>query len=366
MSQQSDDVTIALLEHERASPNIRLSWAFPAPGELNANVLGARAQLTADVPLPSSQPTFAWSRWRGLWWYTFSRGRKPSGEPDCVHAVVDAFAVAIGSPLFDPERHHALLKVLLKAFEAEGGSPLALLQRVLSVSTKGTASAGADVPSFAASNFDAAAAKLACPLGSTIAKLGAEHTATLWAAMLLRGRVAVYEANGDVSELLSLVRALPLLAWHRRWEASLRGLCCLSEKAEVAELEAAGSLAAGFVDAAILERPELYDVLLTRGGKGGGLEGLSLKLNGEGGASLKPPPAVAKAVAKALSSCGAGAGERELVDALAAKTAEFLEKAADVASQPQSDESDAELPEGVAAWLRKLHAAEEMGVGASA
>jgi len=58
MSQQSDDVTIALLEHERASPNIRLSWAFPAPGELNANVLGARAQLTADVPLPSSQPTF--------------------------------------------------------------------------------------------------------------------------------------------------------------------------------------------------------------------------------------------------------------------------------------------------------------------
>ena len=71
-------------------------------------------------------------------------------------------------------------------------------------------------------------------------------------------------------------------------------------------------------------------------------------------------------MAKALSSCGAGAGERELVDALAAKTAEFLEKAADVASQPQSEESDAELPEGVAAWLRKLHAAEEMGVGASA
>ena len=46
MSQQSDDVTIALLEHERASPNIRLSWAFPAPGELNANVLGARVRGT--------------------------------------------------------------------------------------------------------------------------------------------------------------------------------------------------------------------------------------------------------------------------------------------------------------------------------
>ena len=55
MSQQSDDVTIALLELERASPNIRLSWAFPAPGELNANVLGARAQLTADVSSRGAQ-----------------------------------------------------------------------------------------------------------------------------------------------------------------------------------------------------------------------------------------------------------------------------------------------------------------------
>ena len=46
------------------------------------------------------------------------------------------------------------------------------------------------------------------------------------------------------------------LAWHRgRWEASLRGVCALSEADDAAELASAGSLAAGFVDAAIPRKP---------------------------------------------------------------------------------------------------------------
>ena len=279
-----------------------------------------------------------------------------------MHAAVSRFAIWIASHTFDPERNHALLRLLLAAFEAgdsaEGGSPLSLLQHVLSVSTRGSATIGG--ASFVASKFDAAAARLACPLGATLAELGAEGATTLWSAMLLRARVCVYHSGG-VAPLLALVRCLPLLVWHRgRWEGALRGLCCASEE-ELAVLQAAGSLAAGFVDPAILERPQLYDVIVdAREGKGGG-QSISVKLT-PSGSSLCPPAAVAREVAKALEAVPPAASTQEVVEALSAKTSELLAKAEEVALQTGSDEAG--LPEGVAAFLRRLHEAEGLGAGA--
>jgi hypothetical protein len=351
---------------EQDPSGARLSWVFPAAGELEAGVIAARAQLGAPL---GATPTFVWTRWKGLWYYTLSRARKPAEEADVVHAAVTRFGICLGSHLFDPERHEALLRVLLRAFEAEGGSPLALLQRVLSVSISGTAEAppanggaGATVEPFVAKRFDAAAARLACPLSATLQSLGPEGVATVWSAMVLRARVCVYHAGG-VAPLLSLVRCLPLLAWHRsRWEAPVRGLCSLCE-GDVAELRSAGGLAAGFVEGSVVEHHELYDVLIEArpAAAAGAPAVLTLRLSPSWGVP-PPPAALVKLLSKAVEGAaggGAAGGTSEVVEALYAKTSELLEKAAEVATT--ADDDACGLPDGVAPFLRRLHAAEALG-----
>ena len=45
-------------------------------------------------------------------------------------------------------------------------------------------------------------------LGATLSALGAQGTATLWAAVMLRGRVCVYHHAGAAGPLLALVRCV--------------------------------------------------------------------------------------------------------------------------------------------------------------
>jgi hypothetical protein len=314
--QQSGDLLVALVEVDAAP---RISWCFPA-WEIDAtgvNILASRVQLVGDDE-PSSSPSFVFSRWNGMWLYSLSRARKPA---DVVHENVSRFAIVLGSTTFDPERNHALLVVLLRAFEAEGGSPLALLQRVLSVSTKGSASApgGAD---FVASRFDPLAACLACPFAATLRRIGAEGAATLWAAMTLRARVVVH--GEELGEVLELVRTLPLFAWQRsRWEV-LRPICTLDHPEELDELNTSGSFVAGFTDPRVLDKTGLYDVLVD--GKAG-----EVRVS-PGAAYLKPPALVAREVTKALAQGaaaaekrgGGGAAERLIAEALAEKTVALL------------------------------------------
>ena len=356
---------VGLIEVDPAGP--RLSWVFPSlflPVEGSETdddqrkaaiaVLAMRAQLLREEG-PPGEPVFTFSRWRGRWWYSIARARRTGGEsPDVVHPVVSGVAIILGSSIFDPERNHGLLTVLLRAFEAEGGSPPALLQRVLAVATKGVASAPGG-PDFVSRSADPEAAKCgaATPFGALLRQVGAEGAATLWAAMMLRARVAVFAST--LPQLLSVVRCLPLFAWHRygsRLEAVLRPLCCLSA-AELTELEAAGAYAAGFVDPAILGRPALYDVLLDcRSGD------VRITPPSAGGRLVAPPRAVVKQVAKALEQGTESGTELALVDTLAAKTAEMVESAADAARPPAGDEPPPSLPPGVEAFLRALHDAE--------
>ena len=44
-----------------------------------------------------------------MWYYTLARERLPPEQPDVVHAAVARFCICLGTPLFDPERHEALL-----------------------------------------------------------------------------------------------------------------------------------------------------------------------------------------------------------------------------------------------------------------
>ena len=348
---QPDNTIVGLLEVDGAGP--RLSWVFPSLGEAvdAVDVIASRAQLLEPEPITSS---FSFSRYKSLWFYSLARDRKGGGDAtqhDVVHPAVSRFALFIGSGHFHPERYEAMLHVLMRGFE---GSPLSLLQRVLSVSTKGSASApgGAD---FVASHFSAGLTEtaLASQLAATVRRVGLGPCATLWAAMMLRGRVGVL--GTDAASVLSVVRTLPLLCTtRRRWEV-LIPLCGLRLPQEIDELRSAGTYAAGFTDASIVERPELFDVLLVLddGGTGSAKDHADLRLS-PSGAHLQPPPSVQAELDAALGGCAAD-GKGGLLGALEKATARLLERArgAAAATGGQDDEE--------VAFLRRLHEAEGIG-----
>lgn len=367
--QGADNTTVGLLEVDPSGP--RVSWVFPSlqGKEDMVRVLASRAQLLA--PSPSSPPTFTFFRVGSTWYYSLARDRKASNEEDVVHPVVSRFAVFLGAATFHPERYEALLHVLLRAFEAESGSPLALLQRVLSVSTKGIASApgGAD---FVASKFGSSLddESLAGSLSHAVQRLGAAACATLWAAMMLRCRVAVYKES-DAAAVLAVVRALPLLTWHRRrWEV-LMPLCGLSLADEIQELNSAGTFVAGFTDPAILERSELYDVLVCLDGSGrvSGAEtpqlpprqppSTLLKLTASGAHLQLPTPIRAEVEAALGSDSGSSSG---ILGRLEGVTARMLEMARDGATSDGGASDAGDRSDAI--FLRRLLDAE--GIGASA
>lgn len=121
-----------------------------------------------------------------------------------------------------------------------------------------------------------------------IQEFGVE-AALLWNALLQKKRVVVV-CGSSLSALLATVRALPQLMWARQvgtaaqthpchglsLSASLTRLCLVAgyqnwsilrpfvtmSEPELAELRAAGVYVAGFMDPAIAERTDLYDLLV--------------------------------------------------------------------------------------------------------
>lgn len=165
--------------------------------------------------------------------------------------------------------------------------------------------------------------------------------------------MAVHGASA--AALLETTRCLPLLAWRRaRWEV-LRPVCGLGP-AELAELDAAGVWAAGFVDDDVLGRPELYDVLLHAGGV----------RTSPSGAGLAPPAPLVAEVGAVLAGAAARGGAqaeaaRALAEALAAKHDELLARARAL----PAGGGDGDEAAGVAPFLRRLAEAEG-GAGAGA
>ena len=330
--------TVLLIEAETNGVP-RMSWCFPSIGDANIGVLAARAQLTGGNLL--SGPIFTWFRWKSTWYYALARDRR--SEDDVVDISVPRFAVVIGSSLFDPERYCAMLEVMMRAFNEEG-SPIALLQRVLTIATKGSASA-AGGPDFVCSKFHPDTAKLACAFSRMIKLLGAEGTAAVWAAVLLRMRVVVHAP--DVAALLDAIRCIPLLVTHRSVWERLRPLCAL-ETAQLDELSSVAGYISGFTDSKVAGRPELYDVFVDA-------QSGELKL-GEKAAVLQLPSSLVGEVKDALQKGAASTdgGAKPLVDALASKTAEMVKLAANAPT------ANAEWAE----FLAQLQQAEAVGASA--
>lgn len=256
-------LAVAVIELD-TSGDAMVTWSYPGLDDGLDTVLLERSQL----PSLSSQPDkellpFTFSRFGSNWIYIHSRqheipqpemgeGGIPLPLPeDVVLPRVKVFSICLVCKEFNPEKYAAFSKLLANVYE-KTGTPLNVLQGFLKVLTTGS------VGEYNPDDYPARDAFLATSLKDIIRIFGLEII-LLWTALMMKKRVVVY--CDRVPTLLRAIRGFPLFIWHRQDWDHLRPFVNMNE-VELEDLEKAKVYCAGFIDPAIRNRQDLYDVFI--------------------------------------------------------------------------------------------------------
>ncbi|XP_054708728.1 putative DENN domain-containing protein 10 B [Uloborus diversus] len=168
---------------------------------------------------------------------------------------VKQFVLVLQTRDFNPEKYESLSRILSKTY-CQTGNPADMLQLYLSVLVKGKCSSE-DNGTFLVQQFDEISVYSSVPAKDVVKTFGLE-TILIYTALLLKKRIVVYHHRLDT--LLCFVRALPAFVWHRQNWNIIYPYMQLSS--EVSELLTLSTYVAGFRDAAVESRTDLYDVFV--------------------------------------------------------------------------------------------------------
>jgi len=125
--------------------------------------------------------------------------------------------------------------------------------------------------------------------------------------------------SDKLSILLKFIRAFPILVWHRQNWDMLRPFMTLSD-VEVNDLKSTGVYCAGFVDDAVREREDLYDILVDLNSRS-----VSVSSSAKGDFQMT---SIHRDICEFLvnSTEDTNIGDQEVIKGLAIKTKELLNK----------------------------------------
>lgn len=262
---------LALFELD-SSGDLMHVWSYPGLDERNKRVLLARSNINPDAA-HTKQSEYLFSRFDNTWYYSLA-GFTVS-VPKNHDSRVRQLNFVILSTTFNPEKYRQLLMVIRDVY-SEKGNLVEILSLYLSAFTSGHVfiprPPGQPRGEWTCAKYDDRKALLAnSSLREVLKNFGAESV-ILWVAVLLKKRVVVYGGGGgSVGEVQRVVRALPLLSFHRgpaAWNA-LRPLVTSSCADEISDLEASSEgFIAGTVDADFRsQHSNLIDLYVDLGGK---------------------------------------------------------------------------------------------------
>ncbi|XP_069139960.1 DENN domain-containing protein 10-like [Argopecten irradians] len=227
------------------------TWSYPSVSAADRKFFMEKCQLqTGKIPVP-----FLYSQWKGDWYYMYSEAVTDSSNlPKVTH-----FCLVLVAKDFNPERYEELCKVLSKKYQRTG-SPASILESYLSVFTRGSCSTDEN-GRFSAKEYDNRKAYLKSELRGIIDMFGMSAV-IIYTALMLKKRIAVYFPPDQIHQLLTFVRSLPALVWHRQnWNIAFPFIEMNQEELEL--LKGANSYVAGFTDASLEGRNDLYDVYVS-------------------------------------------------------------------------------------------------------
>lgn len=237
--------TVAVVERDK-SDDVLCVWSFPGLSSALQPVLEARC-------LKEGQACSAmYFKVRSEWVYVLTLPARSEVQP-----FVQLISMCIVTKAFNPEKFTSVLQIFYEQYVGSA-DPTKILEAYLSINATGcfTNRIGTfdnnqylDAEAFA---VESALLELAKMLGVDII--------ILWNAVLLKKRILVV---GDcISQLLTVVRTLPQLAWHRQDWSICRPLIG-AEPEHMEDICSAGVFIAGSLDGSLANNSDLFDVILS-------------------------------------------------------------------------------------------------------
>ncbi|XP_068745894.1 DENN domain-containing protein 10-like [Montipora capricornis] len=244
------DLIAACLIEKDLDSDVLWTWSYPSITPTFRQLILRKCCLKTDkdefVP-------FCFGQFDKQWFYIHTSEVK---NPVDALSKVTHVALTLIAKDFCPEKYKNLCKIMINKF-IKSGDASSMLEPYLSVITKGSCSNGMD-GSLAVKDFDPRMSYVASPISDVINIFGVE-TILIYTALLLKRKVVVYSPKLDT--LLNISRALPLLVWHRQNWSILHPYVHLQEE-ELERLTSCITYIAGFTDASIESKTELYDLFV--------------------------------------------------------------------------------------------------------
>ncbi|CAE1230641.1 Protein FAM45A,Putative protein FAM45B [Acanthosepion pharaonis] len=245
-----DLLAIGLVEKDNNGDSLYV-WSYPSvTSDLQEKFL-QRSNMATDSS-PCIQ--FLYSQTSHLWYYIFTNQVQ---QPCQNLAKVRFVSLILITKDFQPEKYKALCELLLMSY-LKSGDPIEILKLYLSVITKGSCASGNN-SSFSVSDFSQRQAYAKADLRSVIESFAVE-TILIYTALMLKKHVVVYHPN--IEELLHFMRSLPGLVWHRQDWSIVIPFITLDNQEVNLDLKGRSSYVAGFTDASIQNRTDLYDLMI--------------------------------------------------------------------------------------------------------
>ena len=246
-------VAIGLIERDRKQL-VEFTWVYPM---MDAPIKELLVRKCPPNHLSESSQyalPYVFGHGEGFWYYLLAS--KFDNKEYSVYVTDICFGLICKD--FHPEKYHDVLQALLQTFLTTN-SVVTVLKSYLSLITKKSMEmVGDEAGLLKLSSFDPRRAFIACPLKPLILQFGIESI-LLYNALLLKCRVAVY--SSQLESLLAFTRTLPLLALHRQNWNILFPYVDLVEQ-ELATLQKQPAYVAGFLDPAVENRVDLYDIFV--------------------------------------------------------------------------------------------------------
>ena len=158
---------------------------------------------------------------------------------------------------FNPEKYQAFTKILHLAF-LKKRKYNKLIDLYLSVIIDGSCNSDGN-GTLTFKEFDQRKIMADTSNIKSIIKMFGLDIILIYTALILKKQIAVYHHNLDT--LLQFIRSLPGFVWHRNnWDQILYPVNDLSSNFELEELRSQNHYIAGFLDADIENKPDLYDI----------------------------------------------------------------------------------------------------------
>lgn len=252
----STELSFMLLEIDyTASKDVSTLYVYPAIP--NATIHSTCVQHALKE---GKLESFIYFKVKNDWVYMLTvpnQGKSVVGAPG-----TNTLSFCVFARPFNPEKFAALIKLLLHQYTSHDEDPTKILAAYLSIHMTGTYTDHKNAAlSFQAQSFlDSDALKAVSAIKDVYSGVGSDII-VLYNAVMLKKRILVYGEPTSLHKLMSVVRTLPQLAWHRQDWSILRPIVS-DDAAHIDDLSSSGVFIAGTIDESLIRNQDLFDVVL--------------------------------------------------------------------------------------------------------